>query len=115
MSYDISVGGEDFNYTYNVFALFYDHFPRVDEIKRGGLNMLHGMTGKRAAEAISDAFNAINRTRHLLWESGAIGEPYFCAKYDAKNSWGSAVGALIFLAMIMAACHRHPRAIVRVS
>ena len=44
-----------------------------------------------------------------------VGEPNFCAAYDASNGWGSAVGGLIFLAEILAACAEFQRKKVRVS
>jgi hypothetical protein len=108
MSYDVSIGGECFNYTSNVAPLFYDHMP-------DGIKSLDGMTGREASLRIASAFEGMDRTRHELWENGAIGEPKFCAKYDEKNGWGSLVGGLMFLALIQGACIRHPRSEVRVS
>ncbi len=114
MSYDISVGREDFNYTSNIAKLFYDHITASDE-GRGGLHELTGKTGRQAAMILADAFNRIKSTKMKLWSHGVTGEPAFCAKYDAPNGWGSAVGGLILLAQIMAACHANPRAKVQVS
>lgn len=114
MSYDVSIGDQSFNYTYNVSALFYDHIP-ASEGGRGGLHELDGKTGKQAVAILADAFFRINRTKLDLWERDDIGEPAFCAKYDAANGWGSAVGALIFLAQIMAACAANPRKRIRIS
>ena len=114
MSYDVSIGKDSFNYTYNVSQLFYDHIPEI-EGDRGGLGRLDGKTGKQAFEILADAFERIHTTKLDLWERDAVGEPRFCARYDAPNGWGSAVGALIFLAQIMAACARNPRGKVRVD
>ena len=108
MSYDVDIADECFNYTYNVSALFYDHME-------GGINSLNGLTGRKACERIGQCFAHISDTKNNLWNSKDVGEPKFCAKYDAPNGWGSAVGGLLFLANIMAACDRHPRSIVRVS
>lgn len=108
MSYDVCIGGEDFNYTSNVAQLFYDHMP-------DGIKSLDGMTGREASLRIASAFDRMDRTRHDLWENDAVGEPQFCARYDAKNGWGSTVGGMIFLAKIQGACIRHPRSKVRVS
>jgi hypothetical protein len=113
MSYDVSIGSESFNYTYNVSKFFYDHIPCMDA--RGGLSELDGKTGKQAATIVSDAFDRITRTYLNDWENEVVGEPVFCARYDSKNGWGSTVGALIFLSSIMAACYQNPRSKVRVS
>lgn len=107
MSYDVGIGDQWFNYTYNVSRLFHDHMD-------GGLAGLAGLTGRQAFRVLSDAFDAINRTRIDCWSESAVGEPQFCAKYDAPNGWGSAVGGLIFLALVMAACAQNPRTIVKV-
>lgn len=112
MSYDISIGGESFNYTSNVSMLFYEHIPEHRDC--GGLRELHGLTGKQAGLLLKDAFNRIDRTRHETWSGELVGEPAFCARYDAKNGWGSTVGALIFLSMVMAACFANPRSKVSV-
>ena len=113
MGYHVSIGKDTFNYTSNVRALFYDHIQETDS--RGGLHVLDGKTGKEGAAILRDAFFRINRTKLDLWERDDIGEPAFCAKYDAANGWGSAVGALIFLAQIMAACAANPRKRIDVS
>lgn len=107
MSYDVSIGSESFNYTSNVSRLWYDHIP--DTGKGGGLRELEGLTGKQAAAILADAFDAMHRTRLKFWREATVGDPDFCALYDAKNGWGSAIGALIFTAQIMAACHANPR------
>ena len=113
MSYDVSIGDRDFNMTWNVGKLFYDHIP--DAGNGGGLNEINGKTGRAACQIIGDAFERIDRTRHELWDSGSVGEPKFCDRYDALNGWGSAVGGLVFLAMILSACADNPRKRVRVS
>ncbi len=112
MSYDIYIGSENFNYTFNVSGLFYDHIPA--ERSRGGLHELEGLTGRQAAIVLADAFERINRTRHSVWSNGKAGDSKFCAKYDSDNGWGSAIGGLVFLANVMAACHANPRKRVRV-
>lgn len=97
MSYDIDIGGEDFNYTWNLGRLFYDFIPAVDS-ERGGLHELHGKTGSQARDILSGAFDRMNH-------SDAVHRQ----RYDAPNGWGSTAGAILFLARIMAACNRHPR------
>ena len=115
MSYDVSIGKDSFNYTSNVAALFYDHMPADDVSERGGLHTLSGCTGRIAGDKLAKALFRIERTRFELCESGAIGEPRFCAKYDARNGWGSAIGGISFLSRVMAACYQNPRKIVSVS
>lgn len=114
MSYDITIGSDEFNYTFNVANLFYDHMPPDEDSDRGGLDTLDGCTGKEASRKISEALKRIEKTRHDLWENGVMGEPKFCAKYDAKNGWGSTIGAIMLLSNLMAACHQNPRKRVRV-
>lgn len=114
MSYDISIGSADFNYTWNVSKLFHEHLPATDE-RESGLYGLNGMTGKQAGEELARAFDRIDRSVMIDWTTDAVGEPAFCARYDADNGWGSTVGALVFLARVMAACHASPRAKFRAS
>jgi hypothetical protein len=113
VSYDVWIGEESFNYTSNVSSLFYDHIAQ--DRNRGGIHELDGLTGKQAVEVLYDAFIALDRSYLNEWREAAVGAPAFCAKYDAPNGWGSAVGAILFLARIMGACARNPRKKVRVS
>lgn len=112
MSYDISIGSFDANYTFNVAALFYDHIPA--ERSRGGLHELDGLTGRQAVDVLQAAFERVNRTYLSDWSSGEVGAATFRARYDAANGWGSTVGGLIFLSRILAACAANPRKRVRV-
>lgn len=118
MSYDVSIGDASLNYTSNVAALFYDHIPASES--RGGLHELHGKTGKQAVAILDEAWSRIHNTMLDLWRSNlangdpVVGEPEFCAKYDAPNGWGSAVGALVFFGQLTAACATNPRKKVRV-
>lgn len=109
MSYDIYIGNESFNYTFNISKLFYDHMPKDEVSDRGGLHTLSGLSGKAAGDKIAACLSRIDRTRHEMWRHDAIGEPDFCKKYDAPNGWGSAIGGVIFLSLIMAACYQNPR------
>lgn len=116
MSYDIYIGGgESFNYTSNLGKLFYDHMPADESSDRGGLHTLHGCTGKQAGDKIAAAFKRIDETRRGCWGGDVMGDPEFCAKYDAPNGWGSTVGAILFLSEVMAACYQSPRKRVRLS
>lgn len=112
MSVDIYVGKFDGNYTHNVSKLWHEHLICDDQT---GFMALDGKTGAQAFRLMSEAFDRIYSTKCRLYHDGAIGEPEFCARYDAKNGWGSTVGGLIFMAQVMAACAAHPRSKVRVS
>ena len=112
MSYDIDIGSQCFNYTSNVSKLFYDHIPA--DRSRGGLHELHCLTGKQALPVLASAFEAMNRTYLNVWRDGDVGATAFTSKYDAPNGWGSTVGALFFLAQVMAACAANPRCKVKV-
>ena len=112
MSYDVIIGDADLNYTYNVGQLFYDHIAK--EYGRGGLFEIDGLTGKEAAAVLAKALDAIDASVLRDWRSTDVGEPVFCARYDAPNGWGSTLGAILFLARIMAACHANPRKKVRI-
>jgi hypothetical protein len=115
MSYDIDIGRESFNYTSNVARIFYDHIPAADDAERGGLHRLNGLTGKQAGAVLRDAFDAIDRSVMRDWICEDVGEPNFCKRYDSPNGWGSALGALVFLSRVMAACYANPRLKVRVD
>jgi len=108
MSYDVSIGCFDDNYTSNMSGLFYSHID-------GGLLSLDGLTG-RAASALLDCFwQSVHSEYVRLWDGTTPGAVAFCAKYDSKNGWGSTVGALIFMAKITSACSANPRHKLRVS
>lgn len=112
MSYDVSIGSFDGNYTYNLGRLFHNHI-RSDG--GTGLRCLHGMTGKQAHAILSAAFDSIHKEYLDAWKSHEVGARTFCAEYDPANGWGSTVGAMIFLAQVSSACAQHPRRKVRVS
>jgi hypothetical protein len=113
MSYDVWIGDKDFNYTRNISELIYDHIPDMGH--GGGLREIAGKTGKEAVPILADAFEQMNRTRHKMWVQDVVGEPAMCAKYDAKNGWGSMVGGILFLGQIMGACAMFPDEIVNYS
>lgn len=107
MSYDLNIGDESFNYTFNVSKLFYDHIE--DNGAGGGLHELDGKNGKQCGDILAVALEGIQETYLSCWSEKHVGEPLFCARYDSKNGWGSTVGALVFLSRVMAACYQNPR------
>jgi len=112
MSYDITIGDFDVNYTSNVGAVFHDH---IKEGEITGLQALHGMYGFQASRVLYRAWSNLNATRHALYQDGQIGERAMEEKYNAPNGWGSLVGALIILGKITAACATYPHETVHVS
>jgi hypothetical protein len=111
MSYDVSLidkyGNEvwERNMTSNVSQMWYEHFD-TDY----GLLSLQDMTWKEAKPHFAMFWNNLSNLRHKLYVDGSVGEPNFCAKYDAPNGWGSAVGAMIFIAEIQSAWAMNPKA-----
>lgn len=116
MSYDVWIKDKngqvvfDSNMTSNVSAMWHDHFGI-----EGGLLGLDGMTWKQAKPHFKEFWNSLNRERRCLYVEGVRGEPKFCEKYDAKNGWGSAVGAMTFIAEIQSAWAMNPKATLHVS
>ena len=109
MSYDVDIGKASFNYTYNMSDLFYDVIPSRGNVDVGGIRSLHGLNGKQALERLSEAVSRIERKRI------AIGDEMLEKQYNAKNGWGTVLGATLFLAQIMAACIEHPDDFIEVS
>lgn len=103
MSYDITIGEDHFNYTYNLSAFFGEHID-------GGLDCLHGKTGKECLALLRVAWDGVHSEYAL---SG--GAPALCAKYDNPSGWGSTVGALIFMGQLTASCAKYPRHKVSVT
>lgn len=116
MSYDISIGTFERNYTSNRADLYRDHFPggeRLDEngvltTVPAGLDAIHDKTGREAGEILLEMISAINDTRIRLGNDRVKGDQPICDQYDSPNGWGSLVGQLIFLGEIAAACAMHP-------
>lgn len=110
MSYDITIGDEEFNYTYNLARFF--HAVIEHENKDGniytGLNALHGLTGRQAISVLEEAL------RVCVAESYSRGRDSFLKLYDADNGWGDTYGATLLLGLMIAACSRNKKAIIEV-
>lgn len=111
MSYDVDIGGQSFNYTYNLSRLFLDHVGGGDA---RGLWALSGRTGAEAVPILADAFDRLEVTRRRNWRE-AVGEPGMCELYDPPNGWGSTLGAVVFLGQLLAACAQNPDDVVEVG
>lgn len=115
MSYDISLVNKksefvfDANYTSNVSEMWYEHFDTDN-----GLHSLQDMTWKQAKHHFAAFWESINQDRDDLYVDGAVGEPKFCSKYDDENGWGSAIGAMIFIARLQSAWAMNPKATLSV-
>lgn len=107
MSYDIDIGDREFNYTFNMSKLFYDHIP--NEGKGGGIRELADITGAVGVTVIAAALSRLADT--VI----SMGETPMRAKYDAENKWGSTLGAVIWLGGILSACVDNPNEIIKVS
>ena len=58
MSYDISIGIESFNITYNVSEMFYKH-------NKKGIRFIYGKTGLEASEMLIDMLNYFIRQQTI--------------------------------------------------
>lgn len=90
MSYDMNIGGEDFNYTYNVAPMWYSAFPD-DGIRKH--------YGKSGADAIP-----ILRGLRLYMENNQEK----LIKMNPDNGWGDYYGALEFVNKLIIASLRNP-------
>lgn len=111
MSYDISIGDEDFNYTYNMAKFFHrfivvENFENDEELT--GLQALNGLTGKVAIRVLERALKEAERAFYTE------GRSEFLRTYDSQNGWGDTYSATIFLSLMIAACSRNKKGIVRV-
>ena len=101
MSYDVSIGGEEFNHTYNTRDLFVEILPGDTE-REAGINGLYDLTGAEAAEYIEAG---LERLSEMLCEKD---EDAIRAEFDAPNKWGTLFTSTLMLSRLMAACLRHP-------
>ena len=93
MSYDMSIAGEDFNYTYNVSGMWYAAMPET------GIRSHYGMTGKDALVPLRHIRDYMEANRDDL------------IKMNPGNGWGSYDGALAFVNKLIAASLRNPEAV----
>lgn len=111
MSYDVSIGKWEGNYTCNSPGpLCYSHLDIED-----GLQGLHGLRGYEAAPLLTAFWAGVNGERHALWDGDRPGDVDLRKKYDSPNGWGSLVGALTFMGELTAACALYPKQKIVVS
>lgn len=93
MSYDMNIGNEDFNYTYNVSPMWYACY------KKKGIRKHYGLTGK-------DAIPVLRKLRNFM-------EDNMCdlIRLNPENGWGDYYGALGFVNKLILASLRNPNEI----
>ncbi len=96
MSYDVTIGDEYFNYTYNLGRFFRDFGVRPTG--------WDGMNAGALAFIIANAFPEI--TVEKLGNLDA---------YNPNNGWGTWQGATTWLADVMVACLENPDATVEAT
>ena len=90
MSYDMSIGEESFNYTYNVSKMWYLAVPEK------GIRTFYGMTGREAVKVQQHIFNYMVENKEDLMQ------------YEPENGWGSYEGALKFVVKLIVASLNNP-------
>jgi hypothetical protein len=93
MSYDMDIGDECFNYTYNVSPMWYAAKPEK------GIRTHYGMTGQ-------EALNPLREIREYMEDHKEELE-----KLDPENGWGDYCGALEFVNSLIMASLRNPEKI----
>ena len=89
MSYDMSIGGESFNYTYNVADMWYAAIPET------GIRTHYGMNGREAIKPLEKIIN------YMLEHEDEL------RKIEPDNGWGSYEGALVFVSHLIGASLRN--------
>jgi len=93
MSYDMDIGSEDFNYTYNVSEMWYDCYPDK------GIREHYGLSGEEAVPVLREL------REHMEDNAGKLRE------MEPDNGWGSFDGALKFVNKLIAASLWNPNAL----
>ena len=93
MSYDVHIGGDDFNYTYNVSSMWYASEPDC------GIRAIYGLSGE-------NAIPVLRKMRDHMENNWADMEAM-----NPPNGWGSADGAWDFLNRLIAASRRNKTSI----
>ena len=90
MSYDMSIGDEHFNITYNIAPMFYSH----NEL---GIRFIYGKTGKQAMGLLYKMLVHFKNNKDDLQEMNPI------------NGWGSYDGTVRFIENIIEASNNNRR------
>jgi hypothetical protein len=99
MSYDVHIGNNSHSYTSNLSEFFNEIIryeePEYDVFKDKGLHVLHAMLGCEALPILKEAFQTAHHHDDL-------------STFDIPNGFGTAHGALHFLARIAIDCAMNP-------
>lgn len=95
MSYDVHIGNNSFNYTSNLSGFFKEIIHDEENEFKEGLYVLHAMLGCEALPILKEAFQKAHYHDDL-------------STFDIPNGWGTAHGALHFLARIAIDCAMNP-------
>lgn len=90
MSYDMGIGEESFNYTYNVSDMWYTHYPEE------GIRKHYGMTGAESVPFLLSLFTHMVNNKERL------------EAMNPENGWGSYLGATEFVSELILAALRNP-------
>lgn len=90
MSYDMHIGHEQFNYTWNVSPMWYKAYPEK------GIRLHYGMLGKSAIQPLRTLREYMEDNRDTL------------VKLNPENGWGDYDGALQFVTNLINASIRNP-------
>ena len=98
MSYDLSIGNEDFNYTWNGNKMWYEAVDKLFKLD-SGIRFIYGLRGEDVEHRLIDVLGWILRNREL------------CESYQSKNGWGTVDDAIEFLLRLIKASHDNPNEI----
>ena len=90
MSYDMSIGDEEFNYTYNVSEMWYDCYDN------DGIRKHYNLKGEDAIPILKTLQSHMIHSKERL------------EKMNPRNGWGSYEGALNFVNDLIEASKRNP-------
>ncbi len=108
MSYDVSIGDFEGNYSWNNSSFFFMMLPKKHKGNSGILS-LNGMTGAKAAELLDKTLEDFSL------KIACSGARSIHSQFDTGNSQDSLIGCVTFLSLIMAACYRNPDLIIEAT
>ncbi len=95
MSYDMSLGQDDFNYTWNGNEMWYAAVRELYNSEKG-IRYFYGMTGKEAA---------IVQTKILAW---ILDHKELCETFQSGNGWGTVHDGLLFITALIKSSIKQP-------
>jgi hypothetical protein len=101
MSYQLYIGSTEHSYTYNLRDLFEEIIQDTAHDTKG-IYAFDSLTGYEALPLIKQAFRKANSHEDIK-------------SFDAPNGWGTANGALLFLARFAIECAMNPYETINVT